>query len=691
MTLLRNNKLTILYTILFTVAVTGCSKPLPIEENPTTTSEVAQSLIESKQTYIPPTRAKVDCNDQQPLRKALFGDLHVHTTYSFDAYSYGVQTTPEDAYRYAKGQAIDFFPVDDDGKMSGSIKIDRPLDFLAVTDHAEFLGEYQLCTSTESPVYDHDFCQTFRKGGSKAIMAVASSLAIDPAQRISPVCAQGNRACLEASNIPWRKIIDAAENANDFSADCSFTAMIGYEYSGSPSSSNYHRNVIFRSGSVPAIPVSKFEAPLDYYLWKELDKNCKKEDGCDYLTIPHNSNLSNGKLLIPYADLPDTTENKIAYAKLRLAREPIMEVFQHKGNSECANGFPDILGAADELCELEQIRVIGNTGRTGRIYVENDRIKYSLPRKNPTVFCEGDKTGYGGMQGNGCLSKNDFYRSALLTGLKEENEIGLNSVKLGASASTDTHMSVAGETRESNWRGHISTEWNKEGRLLSPTLIPSGKEGNPGGLTGVWATENSRDAIFDSMLRREVFGTSGTRIKPRFFASWTYPENLCEDNQMLTTAYEEGVPMGSDLSAAPAADAVPVFLLAALADTGANATPLQKLQLIKGWVDSDGNTHNKVYDVAGDAETKAGVNLETGERFGDGHASLCAVFSDPDFDTSENAYYYMRAVENPSPRWSLLDCLGYSDDERPKECNDERISTAINEQAWTSPIWFNNK
>lgn len=687
----HNINRTILTILLATLVVLGCGNAVPIEENPTSTSEVANSLIESKQNYTPPARTKVDCNDQQPLRKALFGDLHVHTTYSFDAFSYGVQTTPEDAYRYAKGQAIDFFPIDEQGRMSGSIKIDRPLDFLAVTDHAEFLGEYQLCTDKSNAAYEADFCQVFRKGGSKAIMATARSLAIDPSKRISPICAQGNRACLEASNIPWKKIILAAENANDFSANCSFTAMIGYEYSGSPSSSNYHRNVIFKTSNVPAIPISKFEAQLDYYLWMELDKVCKKENGCDYLTIPHNSNLSNGKLLIPYADLPDTTENKIAYANQRLAREPIMEVFQHKGNSECANGFADILGAADELCELEQIRVIGDKGRTGRIYIENDKVKYSLPRSNPTVFCEGDETGYGGMQGNGCLSKNDFYRSALLTGLKEENKLGLNSVKLGATASTDTHMSIAGETRENGWRGHISTEWNKEGRLLSPTLIPSGKEGNPGGLTGVWATENSREAIFDSMLRREVFGTSGTRIKPRFFAGWDYPENLCEDNQMLAKAYEAGVPMGSDLSAAPSADAVPVFLLAALADTGSDATPLQKLQLIKGWIDAEGNSHNKVYDVAGDAETDAGVNMDTGERFGDGHASLCAVFTDPEFDASENAYYYMRAVENPSPRWSLIDCLSYADGDRPKECNAPGISIAINEQAWTSPIWFNNK
>jgi len=350
--------------------------------------------------------------------------------------------------------------------------------------------------------------------------------------------------------------------------------------------------------------------------------------------------------------------------------------------------FPDILGTADELCDLEQVRIIGTPGKTGKVWHEDGKLKYSKEVSNPTVYCEGDETGTGGMQGNGCLSKNDFYRTALLTGLSEQEKIGLNSVKLGASASTDTHMSIAGATREDRWRGHIHSEWNKEGRLLDDTLIPSGKEGNPGGLTGVWATENSRDAIFDSMKRREVFGTSGTRIQPRFFAGWDLDDNLCDRANMLELAYAGGVPMGSDLPVAPSPDASPVFLLAAQADPADYAAPLQKLQLIKGWIDADGQAHNKVFDVAGDAQTSAGVNLDTGERFGDGHSSLCGIFTDPEFKASENAYYYMRAVENPSPRWSLIDCLEYSDAERPDVCDEARISTAINEQAWTSPIWY---
>jgi hypothetical protein len=666
--------------------ISGCDTT-----DPALTDTLPEASI-SNQTIVTLPTKQADCDDQYPYRQALFGDLHVHTTYSFDVFSFGVTTTPEQAYRFAKGESIDYLPVNETGEMEGTIRIDRPLDFMAVTDHAEFLGEYQLCMSSGSADYNSAYCEDLRKGGRAAIMATGALLALDQPQRIAEFCTDDNEKCVTASAQLWQKIITAAENAHDDSSDCSFTALVGYEYTGTPSTSNYHRNVIFRSTGVPAIPVSYFEAPHDYQLWKTLDDKCDKIPGCEYLTIPHNSNLSNGKLLVPYANLPDTTENKIEYANTRLAREPLMEIFQHKGNSECSNGFPGILGAPDELCNVEQFRQFGNTGKSSRVRYNDKKITFEQPIENPTTLCPPGKTGFGGMSGsgNGCISENDFYRSALLNGLKQENDIGLNPIKLGATASTDTHMATAGATREDLWRGHIASEWNKEGRLTKPTLIPSGVLSNPGGLTGVWAIENSRDGIFDAMLRREVYGTSGTRIKPRFFAAWSYPDDICTDTDMLAKAYKLGVPMGADLGPSPANKPAPTFILSALADPAVHAAPLQKLQLIKGWITDDGTAHNKVYDVAGDAETDAGVNLESGKRYGKGYASLCVVFTDPDYDATENAYYYMRAVENPTPRWSMIDCLNYDQGQRPELCSDPGVFTTINEQAWTSPIWVNS-
>lgn len=628
------------------------------------------------------------CADRQPLRKALFGDLHVHTTYSFDAYSYGVTATPEDAYRFAKGEPMAYFPRGPQGELTGEIQIDRPLDFLAVTDHAEFLGEYGLCNQKEYAAYDTAYCMTFRAGGREAMIATAIPLTLEPAQRMSEVCRQGDEACLSATRSLWRNIIDVAENAQDHSDACAFTALVGYEYTGSPASSNYHRNVVFRSAQVPDRPVSKFEAQHDYQLWEELSRSCTPEDGCEFLTIPHNSNLSNGRELAPYADLQLTRENRERFTRARLQYEPVMEIFQHKGNSECENGFPGITGPPDELCAMEQIRPLGKPGMTGRVSINNGELSIGPLTDNPTVRCEEGKLGFGGIQGNGCLSQNDFLRSALLSGLQEQQELGMNPMKYGVIASTDTHMATAGAAKESEWRGHILSEWNRSGRLAGGTLIPGGKLGNPGGLTGVWAEENSRDAIFSAIQRREVFGTSGPRIRPRLFAGWEFGADLCNDPQMIATAYAQGVPMGADLPARPQPSGSPRFLVIALADPAGDATPLQKLQIIKGWVSSAGDANYMVYDVIGDLDSTAGVDLQTGDRFGSGHSQLCAVFEDPDFDSGEHAYYYLRAVENPSPRWSLLDCLSYDETERPEVCNEPEIFTSIQELAWTSPIWY---
>ena len=262
----------------------------------------------------------------------------------------------------------------------------------------------------------------------------------------------------------------------------------------------------------------------------------------------------------------------------------------------------------------------------------------------------------------------------------------MNPVKLGAIASTDTHMSTAGAVREDQWRGHTNTEWNREGRLSEASgVVVNNRDGNPGGLAGIWATENSRDAIFDAMQRRETFGTSGPRIQPRLFASWSYPQNMCHRPDMLETAYARGVPIGADMPARSQGQK-PQLLALAKADPAAFATPLQKLQIIKGWIDAEGEQHYRVFDVPGDPDELPSDDLPS-----DGHQSLCALFEDPTFNPTEPSYYYLRVVEQPSPRWSRVDCLSYDDEadvKKPEICDDPRISGMLQEQAWTSPIWY---
>ncbi|MDH3531704.1 MAG: DUF3604 domain-containing protein, partial [Gammaproteobacteria bacterium] len=302
-----------------------------------------------------------------------------------------------------------------------------------------------------------------------------------------------------------------------------------------------------------------------------------------------------------------------------------------------------------------------------------------------TTLC-GDETGADGMLGGGCVDATDFVRSNLLVGIEDERELGVNSAKLGIIASTDTHTSTPGATDEQNWGGHVSLETTPQERL-QPGLLTSGIDGNPGGLAGVWAVENSRDAIFEALERREVFGTSGPRIEPRFFAAWNYAPGLCAADDSLAIAYALGVPMGGDLGPRPAG-AAPIFFATATADT-VDSAPLQRLQIIKGWLDGDDRKHYKVYEVAGTPANGAGVDLATGKRFGTGHDELCAVFEDPDFDATQPAFYYLRAIENPSPRWSLLDCLRIDETERPPVCEaGSPVPKVIQEMAWSSPIWY---
>jgi hypothetical protein len=385
--------------------------------------------------------------------------------------------------------------------------------------------------------------------------------------------------------------------------------------------------VIFRNSVVPDVPVSYIEAPMDQLLWQQLESACPAETGCSWITIPHNSNLANGRMFTPSGGChehgePVTGEHRRQHARGRLAHEPVIEVFQHKGNSECINGLGAIYGEPDEFCNFEAVRHFGQVRNTPRIGSENGQL--TTTQVEVTTRECGDQTGQDGMVGGGCVHETDFLRSNLLVGLSHERQIGVNTAKLGVIASTDTHASTPGATDEQNWGGHVSLEANPQERLR-PGLLTSGIEGNPGGLAGVWAVENSRDAIFEALERKEVFGTSGPRIEPRLFASWDYPSGLCERDDRIEFAYAAGVPMGGDLSGEP----------------------------------------------------------------GDGHDELCAVFVDPDFDDTQPACYYLRAIENPSPRWSLLDCLRIDESERPPVCGaDSDTPKIIQEMAWSSPIWY---
>ena len=622
------------------------------------------------------TEDREPCRDYRPTRRALFGDLHVHSAYSFDAAANSLDTYPEHANAFAKGEAIPFFPLDADGKPVGTIRLERPLDFVSITDHGEFLGERALCRTPGSPRYDTPFCKEYRSSERQGMLMLGTIVNLEEPERIAALCDEDGALCREWAKGPWQEMIAAAEDANDRSAACEFSSFIGYEYTGTPGLSNIHRNVIFRNNVAPAVPVSYIEAPTDLDLWQQLDEQCPEADGCSWVTIPHNSNLANGRMFRPMQGRQ--------HAEARLQNEPVIEMFQHKGNSECINGLATIYGEVDELCDIEAVRRFGQTRLTARIGMQDGQLKMEQTEVS-TEECT-DGTGQDGMLGGGCVDETDFHRSNLLVGLADERELGVNSAKLGAIASTDTHASTPGATDEQNWGGHVSGEATPAERL-QPGLLTSGIEGNPGGLAGVWAVENSRDAIFEALQRREVFGTTGPRIEPRFFAGWDYADELCGADDRLDQAYAGGVPMGADLAERPG-DAAPVFFASARADTVESA-PLQQLQIIKGWLDEDDRKHYRVYTVAGDPDNDAGVDLSTGKRYGDGDEELCAVFRDPDFDPDAPAFYYLRAVENPSPRWSLLDCLRIEESERPAICGeDSPVPKVIQEMAWSSPIWY---
>lgn len=613
------------------------------------------------------------CAERSPTRNAYFGDLHIHTGLSFDAANADVRTGPEDAYRFARGEAIGLPPYDAQGTPSRMVQLAHPLDFAAVTDHSEFLAETSICLDPTTYGYESSSCVSFREamaaGGGYGTFPL--SLVFIPPTR-PDACREDPEECSGRIRGLWERIARTAEAMDDRSSDCRFSTFIGYEWTGSIAASNWHRNVIFGTSVVPRTPTSFIEAWRPDLLWDALHEGCLDAGvGCDVLTIPHNGNLSSGRMFPILTDegAPISAED----AARRRSMEPLIEVYQHKGSSECTPGFSPY-GSVDEACRFELIRPNVCVG-------ENDP-------PDCREICE--DPGTAGFLAT-CVQPTDFARGALRRGLEVRGRTGENPFEFGFIGSTDTHSSLAGGTSESEWQGHVGVSDDTPSRRMA---APSGpiiisRYSSPGGLAGVWSEENSRPALFAALRRRETFATSGTRLAIRFFGGHGWDGSMCGSSTMLETAYATGVPMGSVLGSGSGA---PTFLVQAIA--AVDGAPLQRTEIVKGWLDSTGS-HEVVYLVGGDADNGATVDPATCVTSGSGAASLCTTFVDPDFDPSEPAFYYARAFENPTCRWHRYDCNRLAVDcgtvaqtDPLYACCDPTLDGAIQERAWSSPIWY---
>ncbi len=643
-----------LFSISALIMVLACS------ENGTETANPARALV----TY---TDDRAPCTGRNPKRNLYFGDLHAHTRLSFDAYGYEVRTTPAQAYAFAKGEELVLPPLDPEGKGTRRVRLSRPLDFVALTDHQEYLAEIHLCTTPGTAAYDSALCQMYRRGGDTVVFVFGIQFTDPSPVRFKDVCQADGVDCRETGRELWRSVVQAAEDAYDRSSSCSFTAFVGYEYSGTPRVANNHRNIIFRNGQVPELPPSYFEQTTEEGLWTELEETCLgPENSCDFISIPHNMNWSNGNMFtLDYRGLP--LEEQVEAARFRAKMEPLVEAHQHKGDLECQNGFEGI--PEDPLCDFEKIRAAD------------------------FLDC-GDAPGILGIAGAGCVSRYDFTRNILKLGLSEGLRLGVNPYRLGIIGSTDTHNGTPGMTEEYDFHGHVGVaDDTTDKRLIKMQVTHNTPAYNPGGLAAVWAVENSRDALFQAFRNREVYSTSGTRIQVRFFGGWDYPRTLCDEDDFVSVGYEEGVPMGGQLAARPDHGSAPLFAVMATKDPGVEGrpgTPLQRIQIIKGWIGADGQEREKVVEVAGDPDSGAAVDPETCEPFGEGFERLCAVWEDPEFDPGWPAFYYARIVENPTCSWRHYDCSTYSPDDPglPAACTEPVFQKVIQERALTSPIWY---
>lgn len=631
----------------------------------------------------PYSEDRAACAERDPLRQPLWGELHVHSSLSMDAYMWDVRNGPDATYRFGKGETTFFPPLDEAGAPTRPTQLERPLDFVALTDHASFQGEVALCTQPGTATYESPSCRLFRADLEPGDTTVADftaristlSDALDAratkTRRAAKLCGEDGALCRSAMTSVWEEQQAAAERHYDRSSQCRFTTLHAYEYTATPGMAKVHHNVIFRNANVPASPIAWVDQPDVNRLWEELRDQCLDAGiECDVLTLPHNSNLSNGNMFaVTGKDLPLGEQRE--RARLRGDIERLAEINQIKGDSECRNNMFGVLGGTDEFCDFEEWR-------------------------GPQLEdCE-EGTGFGALFDSGCVSRLDYVRYALLEGFREQDRIGVNPYKMGIIAATDAHNANPGDVEEYSYEGWMgasdATAIDRLERGDSPVNATNSLAANPGGLAGVWAEENSRDSIFDAMKRKETFGTSGPRITARLFGGWDYPADLCGSSELVQEGYARGVPMGGDLPPVPAAaaESAPTFILSAMKDVGTEAHPgglLQRAQIVKGWVDREGQFNQAVFDVAG-GPNGAAVDPLTCTPIGRGQDDLCSVWTDPAFDPDLHAVYYARVLENPSCRWSARQCLSLPDGQRPSECEAPTMPKTIQERLWTSPIWY---
>jgi hypothetical protein len=581
-----------------------------------------------------------------------FGDTHLHTSFSMDAGAFGARLGPRDAYRFARGEQVT-------ASSGQPVKLSRPLDFLVVADHSDNMGFFpdllagkpeMLANPTGRKWYD--MVQSGQGSAAAIEIIVAFSQGTFPREIMS---LPGSRAYKAA----WQETIAAAEQHN---TPRRFTAFIGYEWTSNTGGNNLHRNVIFRDNGDRASQVEPFtvyppgsDNPVELWKWMAA---YEQKTGGSVLAIPHNGNLSNG-LMFPMVEAFGRPVDR-QYAETRARWERLYEATQTKGDGE-SHPF---LSPNDEFADFERW--------------DRGNLDGSVPKKREMLHME-------------------YVRSALKNGLRLEQQLGVNPYKFGLVGSSDAHTGLAA-MEEDNFFGKTTPQEPSAERLRA-TFIDNQKTGVKimdwevlaSGYAAVWATENTREALWDAMERRETYATTGTRMIVRLFGGWDFESADADNRSPAAVGYAKGVPMGGDLRKAPAGKS-PAFLVAALRDPiGAN---LDRVQIIKGWMDAKGELQEKVYDVAWSGGRKPGADGKlppVGNTVNEanatwtntiGAAELVTVWKDPDFNAAQRAFYYARVIEIPTPRWTAYDAKRFGVTPLPG------TRLTITERAYTSPIWY---